>query len=391
MNTPDTLEHVCFNLPDLGGGGAEKFALKLAGELQRRGARVDFLLSLRRGELLNEVPLGARVFELGGFAFRRKFGPLCRYLVRHRPQAFISNMDISNVGGLARRVTGVPTRAVMVLHGPLSETVRLESARRRRLFHIAKRLYRLADDVVAVSEGVAADAAALVPSIRDRLRVIPNPVVSEELLAAAREPVGHPWLHPGGPPVVLGVGRLHPLKDFPTLLRAFRAVRDRRPARLIILGNGDLRGQLEAEVDRLGLQGDVALPGFVRNPWAWMAKASVFCLSSISEGLPTVIIEALAVGTPVVATDCPHGPREILAGGRYGRLVPVGAADQLAAALLATLDEPRPSEVLAARGAEFSVARSADAYTALIMHGLRGGSRATAPYRAPAARVVGAR
>jgi glycosyltransferase involved in cell wall biosynthesis len=191
------------------------------------------------------------------------------------------------------------------------------------------------------------------------------------MLTKAREPVEHPWLG-GGVPLVLAVGRLHPQKDFPTLLRAFRIVRDARPARLVILGEGGERPTLEAEVARLNLGDDVALPGFVANPWAWLAKADLFALSSVWEGLPTVVIESLAVGTPVVATDCPHGPLEILDGGRFGKLVPVGDAAALGGAILAALAEPRRSAELAERGAEYSVPRSADAYERLILHGLRG-------------------
>jgi glycosyltransferase involved in cell wall biosynthesis len=382
---PTALGHVAFYLPSLHGGGAERFAVLLAGELARRGVRVDFLLCHFAGVLCRDLPAGTRVTELGSTAIRRKLPAVCRYLTRERPQAVITSLDASNAVGLARRLTGAPARVVMVLHNTLSEELRTMAPARRRLFRLTRHLYPLADDFVAVSEGVARDAAELLPRIRPRLHTVYNPVVHDGLLAAARAPLDHPWLRPGEPPVVLGVGRLEPQKDYPTLLRAFRAVRDRRPARLVILGEGAGREALTAEVRRLGLADDVALPGFDPNPYAWMARAAVFALSSAWEGLGNVLIEALAVGTPVVSTDCPHGPREILDHGRYGRLVPVGDAAALAAALLAALAEARRPDVLAARGAAFSVARAADAYTALILHGLRGGAPAAAPFRARAA------
>jgi glycosyltransferase involved in cell wall biosynthesis len=382
---PVAPRRVCLYLPDLSGGGGEMFAIKLAGELRRRGIEVDFFLARREGPLLAEVPAGCEVFAAAGLALRKKFGPLVRYLRARRPDALLSNMDPSNVAGLARVVSRVPVHVVMVLHNTLSEEMKLVAPHRRRLFRVARHLYRLADAMVAVSEGLARDAAAVIPFVRHKLHVIANPVVSDTLLAAAREPVDHPWLRGGEVPVTLAVGRLHPQKDFPTLLRAFRIVCGRRPARLIILGTGGERERLVEEIGQLGLGDDVALPGFVANPWAWMSKASVLALSSVWEGLPTVLIEALAVGTPVVATDCPHGPREILDGGRYGRLVPVGDADGLAAALLATLDEPRRPDVLVARGRQYSVSRSADAYLELIDHGLRGGAPAASPYRAKVA------
>jgi glycosyltransferase involved in cell wall biosynthesis len=382
---PPALSHVAFYLPSLHGGGAERFALLLTGELLRRGLRVDYLLGRFTGALAAELPAGVRVTELGSVSFARKFPGACRYLCRERPQAVITSLDPSNVIGLARWFTGAPSRVVMVLHNTLSEEMRLHARVRQRVFRVMRHLYVLADDFVAVSEGTAGDTAELAPRIRARLHVIYNPVVHDGLLAAARTPVDHPWFRPGEPPVILGAGRLERQKDFPTLIRAFRVVRDRRPARLVILGTGPEREYLLAEVRRLGLEGHVALPGFVPNPSAWMARAAVFALSSVWEGLGNVVIEALAVGTPVVSTDCPHGPREILGGGRYGRLVRVGDADALAAALLATLDEPRCPEVLAARGRQYSVASAADAYLELINHGLRGGASKSSPYRAKVA------
>jgi glycosyltransferase involved in cell wall biosynthesis len=155
----------------------------------------------------------------------------------------------------------------------------------------------------------------------------------------AQAPLDHPWFQPGQPPVVLAVGSLTVQKDFPTLIRAVAHVQETRPVRLLILGEGQDRPTLEAQVRKLGLEQSISLPGFVANPYAYMARASVFVLSSRWEGLPTVLMEALFCGAPVVATDCPSGPREILRGGQYGRLVPVGEVTALADAIQATLDD----------------------------------------------------
>jgi glycosyltransferase involved in cell wall biosynthesis len=171
--------------------------------------------------------------------------------------------------------------------------------------------------------------------------VLDNPSVAPEVPALADAPLDHPWFHPGAPPVVLGVGRLSKQKDFPLLLRAFAEVRRVREARLLILGEGEERSSLATMIEALGLDADAALPGFVQNPFAYMARAAVFVLSSAWEGSPGALIQALACGAPVVATDCESGPREILQGGRFGRLVPTGDVTALAAAILATLDEPR--------------------------------------------------
>jgi glycosyltransferase involved in cell wall biosynthesis len=170
--------------------------------------------------------------------------------------------------------------------------------------------------------------------------VLPNPVVTPELVECAAQPLDDPWFTAGAAPVVLGAGRLDQQKDFPTLIRAFAAVRSKRAARLVILGEGPERARLESLVEELGIGEHVRLPGFVSNPFSYMARAAVFVLSSAWEGMPGVLIQAMACGAPVVATDCESGPREVLASGKYGRLVPVGDHAALAEAIAATLDAP---------------------------------------------------
>jgi glycosyltransferase involved in cell wall biosynthesis len=226
--------------------------------------------------------------------------------------------------------------------------------------------YRRAHAVVAVADAMAEDLARMIGFPRDKITVVYNPAVTPEMLAKAQQPAPHAWLSPGGPPVLVAVGRLHEQKDFQTLLRAFALVRARRSARLIILGEGPERPALEAGVAKLGLTEDVDLPGFVPNPYAFMAGASQFVLSSRYEGLPTVLIEAMACGCPVVSTDCPSGPGEILDNGKYGRLVPVGDAAALAEAMEATLDAPPPAAELKARADLFHIDRVIDSYRRLL-------------------------
>ena len=240
--------------------------------------------------------------------------------------------------------------------------------KRRYLPGLLRHAYPMADAIVAVSDGVADRLARKTGLPRAAIRTVYNPVVVPELPALAAEPVAHPWFRPGGPPVVLGVGRLVEQKDFPTLLRAFALVRQRRPARLVILGDGpaEARRDLEAVAAGLGCAEDLDLPGFVANPFAYMARASVFALSSLHEGLPGALIQALACGCPVVSTDCPSGPSEILEHGRHGRLVPVGDHEALASAILACLDDPSGREERVARAAAFGLERAVDRYLALI-------------------------
>jgi glycosyltransferase involved in cell wall biosynthesis len=197
------------------------------------------------------------------------------------------------------------------------------------------------------------------------VQVIYNPVIMPGMKARARQVPDHPWFRAGEPPVVLGIGRLTRQKDFPTLIRAFAGVRRQRPVRLIILGEGEDRAALDTLVTELGLGDDVALPGFRDNPLGYLSASALFVLSSAWEGLPTVLIEALAAGTRVVSTDCPSGPREILQEGRLGTLVPVGDVPALAAAMSAALDCP-PCPAPAAALEPFTREAAVDNYLRLI-------------------------
>jgi glycosyltransferase involved in cell wall biosynthesis len=230
---------------------------------------------------------------------------------------------------------------------------------------LARWFYPWADAIVTVSQGSAEDLARLGLS-SDCIKVIYNPVVTPELFEKVTEPVEHPWFEPGSPPVILGVGRLEKQKDFPTLIRAFAQVRQQRPARLMILGEGQERPDLETLVQELGLAENVALPGFVANPYAYMGKAALFVLSSLFEGLPTVLIEAMATETPVVSTDCKSGPAEILANGQYGKLVAVGDVKGMAEAIISTLEAPPNSEALKLRAAEFSLEKAVAQYQQVL-------------------------
>jgi glycosyltransferase involved in cell wall biosynthesis len=230
---------------------------------------------------------------------------------------------------------------------------------------LVKRLYPHADAVVACSKGVAEDLVQNMKVPRERVHVIYNPT-DPEIEAKAQEPVEHPWFKNSKIPVILCVARLDPQKDLPTLIRAFSIVRKERPAKLVILGEGSERAKLEALVKELGLEGDVWMPGFVDNPFKFMKRATVFALSSKFEGFGMVIAEALAVGTPVVSTDCPSGPAEILGGGKWGKLVPVGDHEKLAEAILETIENPPDREKLKERGRDFSLDRIGQQYLQLI-------------------------
>jgi glycosyltransferase involved in cell wall biosynthesis len=335
---------------------------------------VDALRLLRRPSMVYNLP-----FVFGSIP------ALARYLRRERPDAMLSALNYGNLAAIfARHVAHSPTRLAVSEHNPLSVRVAKETQRRMRTLPASVgHFYRWADGIGAVSQGVADDLAATARLPRSSIRVTYNPVVTPELHAEAEQPLAHPWFAPGAPPVVIGAGRLQPQKDFANLIRAFARVRAQRPLRLLILGQGPLRAELEALARELGVGADVELHGFAPNRLAFMRRAGLFVLSSAWEGLPTVLIEALACGCPVVSTDCPSGPAEILDGGRYGGLAPTGDPAALARVMAAALDAPPAPEARLARLARaglYSTAASADRYLALML----GEPDPTGPTKLPA-------
>jgi glycosyltransferase involved in cell wall biosynthesis len=354
----------------LRGGGVERVIINLARGFVEQGLSVDLVLVREEGSFMSLLPPEVRVVNLEGKRLISSLPALVRYLQQSKPVALLSAMqDINIVALWSRRLAGVSTRVVVSVHNTVSQESQNSTQWKRRFApQLARWFYPWADAIVTVSQGSANDLVRLGLS-SERIRVIYNPVVTPELFEKAREPLAHPWFEPDLPPVVLGVGRLEKQKDFPTLIRAFAQVQQQRPARLMILGEGKERPYLEALVQELGLGENVALPGFVANPFAYMARAAVFVLSSLFEGLPTVLIEALAVGTRVVSTDCESGPAEILSNGQYGKLVPVGDINAMAEAILRSLEEPPNSEALQRRAAEFSLEKAVTQYRQVLQVG----------------------
>ena len=399
------MSHLAIFLRSLvGGGGAERMMVTLAGALHERGHRVDLVLARAVGNFFEEIHPGVRVVDLGvrtilpalpallrepreGVYLLPAFLPpapprvlgaipsLAAYLDRERPEAMLSALNYSNLAAVwARRLSGGTTRLVVSERNTLSVRAERGGDRSlRALPALIRRFYPWADAVVAVSEGVADDLARVTGLPRATIACTGNPVVSRAIAVAAAEPLDHAWFQPGEPPVVLGAGKLRAQKDFATLVDAFAELRALRPARLVILGEGPEESGLRVRTRRLGISADVAFAGFVRNPFAYMARAGAFALSSAWEGLPAVLIQALACGCPVVSTDCPSGPAEILEGGLHGPLVPVGDAKALAGAIARVLDAPGDAAARRRRAEEYSVERATLRYeAALLPPGRRG-------------------
>jgi glycosyltransferase involved in cell wall biosynthesis len=321
---------------------------------------------------------------------------LIDYLQFREPDAVIAADTYCNLVAIwARRLSKVKSKVVVSERNALS--IQLQRPERRRTWRwrhvppLVGALYPEAEGIVAVSNGVAQDISILCGIPRSAITTIYNPIhTGDELEQRAAESIDHPWLQPGQPPLILSVGRLVKPKDFATLIRAFALFRRSQPARLLILGDEPERGErarLAALARHLGVAEDVQLPGHVANPYPFYRRAALFVLSSYREGLGNVLIEALACGCPVVSTDCPYGPAEILENGHYGRLVPVGDAAAMAEAMAATLAAPPPAAMLKARAAAYSVERAASAYLALA--GLEiGVNEAPATHRALAQHVA---
>lgn len=365
-----TSQPIALFLPTLGGGGAERVMVTLANGLAARGERVDLVLASARGPYLQDVSAAVRVVDLHvGRVFQALF-PLVGYLRNERPRALLAAMTHANVVALlARTLSRVSTRVVLTEHNTISIYARRRCGMAERvMYSLVPRLYPRADAICAVSRAAADDLASFVQLPPERIETIYNPFDLERIRSLSVVPLDHPWFSSGQPPVVVSIGRLTEQKDFSTLIRAFACLVRERKARLLILGEGPLRGELERLRADCGLTEDgVSLPGFVDNPFAFLSRAALFVLSSRWEGFGNVLAEAMACGTPVISTDCPSGPREILEGGRWGCLVPVGDVDGLAQAMASALDTPeaqRPQVAL--RAQDFEVTRALDAYVRLL-------------------------
>ena len=401
--------HLGLVLPSLNGGGAERVTLTLAKSLLQRGHRVDLILARLRGDYRADIPPGMPIYyarlwnpdpelrrhcqRLGlklnpltinpaaavtaWLSLRRRHPRLriggkqailswiiARYLRQARPQLLMSAPDYANIPALyAAELTANAVPVIVAEHN----NIRMSYTGTRQ--PEAKELYPQAAAVVAVSQGIGDDIRRLLGVPPHRIPTNYNPIPSASIWRMAQEATAHPWFVPNAPPVILSVGRESPQKDYPTLVAAFGLLRRRIPARLVIIGrlSETYRAGLIAQAQDCEAAPDVGFIDFDQNPYRYMRQAGLLALSSRWEGLPTVLLEAMACGAPVVSSDTPHGPREILADGQWGQLTPIGDAPALAQAMVDTLQGDRPPEAaLRRRAAEFSEQRAADAYLRLF-------------------------
>jgi glycosyltransferase involved in cell wall biosynthesis len=327
-------------IPSLTGGGAQRVMIDLAGGLTRDGLLVDLVLVRAYGEFLHLVPHDVRVVDLNKDRTLYSIPALTAYLSREKPDVILSTLEHANVAAIwATILSGHKTKVIIREATTSSHPVyRNGNKLKHEIVHrIHSLTYRCADDIVAVSHGVASDMVDYYKLKHDSISVIYNPVDQEQVRRQALSPLDHPWFTDRSTPILVSVGRLSKEKDYHTLLLSIKIVLEEQNVRLIILGEGSERGPLEKIINDCKLAGHVDLPGFVENPFPYIKNASAFVLSSVCEGLPNVLIQASYLGTPVISTDCPHGPREILDSGRMGRLVPVSDPEAMAKAISETI------------------------------------------------------
>ncbi len=365
---------IAIYMHDLAGGGVERMKMDLIRNFQHGGALVTLLLHSDAGDLSALLPDGLRVVAFGTRRTVADVVPLARFLRRERPDILLSSLDHNNVIALlAKAVALSRSKVVICQHNALSSEAGAAAAWKYRVIPLLYRcLAPFADGLVTVSRGVADDLAQVCGIARGRISVVHNPVIGEDFARKLGGQAEHPWFGDGGPRPFVSAGRLVEQKDHETLLRAFALYLRREHGRLVILGAGPRRAALEALAAELGIAGHVWFAGFQENPIPFVREAAAFVLSSRYEGFGNVLVEALGCGTPVISTDCPYGPAEILADGSYGRLVPPGDAAALAEALDPGLNRIWSAEALKARAAEYTGARSADGYRALFDRILEG-------------------
>ncbi len=347
-----------------GQGGIPRFMRNLANGLAEAGVAVDLLLGPGEHPDLEFVREGVRPVILGRLNSPSAIAALAEYFRRTRPAAVISNREKGRLHLLlARDLSRTPVKIAFRVGNPVSVHLGRRAWHKRLPRRAAIRWsYRRADAIIAVSRGIGSDVLAETGIDAGKLFVLPNPVIDDRIFAMGREAVPHPWLAENEIPVIIGVGRLARQKDFPTLIQAFARVRRDRACRLILLGEGKERENLSQLAESLGIGADVDLPGYTENPFAFVRRAALFVLSSAWEGFPNVLAEALAVGTPAVATDCVSGPRDILADGKYGPLVPVGDIEAMAHAIAQTLSHPPAGDFLQEAVTPYWIDRSARSY-----------------------------
>ena len=360
--------------PSLEVGGVQRVALSLARGFLAQNIEVELVLIKKEGAFLDHVPPELPIVDLQATRALTSVLPLAAYLRKSQPDVLLAISESVNLPSIWAKMLsrGGNTKIAVMVVNTLSQYQANTNIKREKVYTTLTRwFYPRADHVIALSEGIREDLAEFINFPLHRIITIPSPVLTPDFYERADQPITHHWFNEDtnekkeAVPIILGVARFVPAKDLETLIRAFAIVREERPARLLIIGDGEDRPKLEALVSELGLNDDISLPGFLHN-LPYMKATDVFVLSSVFEGLPTVLIEALACSPAIVSTDCPSGPQEILDGGKYGSIVPMRDPQAMANAIMHQLDHPSNVEGLRKQARNYSMEVIINRYLALF-------------------------
>lgn len=355
---------ITFFIQSWSGGGIEKVTEQIICNMDSSLFDISLVLAMDDDYSLELAKSSIPVFMLKASKPILSLFRFIKWVKHYKPNIVVSaSYPLNIVAIIAQKLSGIKYKLIIVEHINVTIATRASKKPISRLPYLLliKLLYSKADYIVAVSKGVSDDLQAITGLSKDNIAVIYNPVITDKIYEMSRESVEHPWLVEDNVPVFLAVGRMVEQKDYPTLLKAFSLILNSGiKAKLIILGDGPLKQQLKELANELGLKNDVDFPGFDANPYRWMKAANCLVLSSLWEGLPTVIVEAMAIGLPVVATDCPSGPSELIEDGVTGRIVPIGCPEQLAHAMVDIINQPPKSILMSEKAKKQIVAFTAE-------------------------------
>lgn len=365
------IKHVCLYFPSYGDGGVERMMTNLAHGFSDAGIRVDFIVPHQTAPYLSG--LRHRVnFITPPANTNQHLRWLVRYLDSSNPDILMSLKQKAAISAIkAKNQSRAETKIVLRTGTALGSRFTLRGTFFLRKWYKLLKLkhyYQQADGHITVALGSRKELHELIQIPEEAIIVIKNPVITPSLLKLQYETIDHPWFAPSREPLIMGMGGFRNQKDFSTLINAFARLRKSRPCRLILAGKGRQEKRLVKLCQELGIENDVLFPGFIDNPYPWLKRADLFVLSSLWEGSPNVLTEALALGTPVVATDCQSGPREILQDGKYGELVPLGDPQTMCEAMARTLDKPLGSEQLAEAARDYTLQSSTHSYIRAFTH-----------------------